>query len=357
MRADIEQVRQQRLAKFCQVLLINKNGTLAESCNSIFDTDVLSKRAVSEWFPFLESVFPTVRTLSKESPELLFSKVEKPASFLSGYYDFTFSVAIVDGAEYFLWEIYDFTTLYEDFRLYQQKRNELEIQRQILALQNKNLRKKEDLHTRENLVFNKGIPNKQSLGSFDSALEAISNFVTNNRKGNDLIHSLENLSFQLREIISELPPEEKKDLSIAEKDNSNFSLENVLYDVLRFITSRKEINIIEASVAEDLPVSLIGNALDLKRVIVGLATNIGKLYSSLGLKIHLYLEDKTDIKCNVGIQVIAIDGEVLNPPVSETLLRIAIIKKIVELHDGTLEMESSSTFGSKIKCNIPFLLD
>ena len=126
MRADINQVRQQKLAKFCQVLFIKKSGDLSDSCDSIFDTSTLKNKLVSEWFPFMESIFPTLLTLTKDSPDLLFSKVEMPASFLNGYYDFTFSVSVIDGREYILWELYDFTSLYEDFRNYQQKRNELE---------------------------------------------------------------------------------------------------------------------------------------------------------------------------------------------------------------------------------------
>jgi hypothetical protein len=111
-------------------------GHVRQSCDSIFNVSDLGALTVDKWFPFVESIFPSLVQLQPNSPELIFSKVEKPAQFLSGYYDFTFSkIANEDDEEFIFWEIYDYTPLYEDFRNYQQKRNELEIQRQILALQ------------------------------------------------------------------------------------------------------------------------------------------------------------------------------------------------------------------------------
>ncbi len=355
MRGDIEHVRKQKLAKFCQVMLISKEGLVVESCNSIFDVSKYSNKNIVDWFPFLESTFPTVRSQPKDTPALIFSKVENPSSFLPGYYDFTFSIVEIDEKEFVLWEIYDFTTLYEDFRHYQQKRNELEIQRQLLALQNKQLKNRGDILNRENLILNLREKIESPLTTYDTALDAIMTFITDD-KSNDLLASLSKMSKQLIGIVKELP-ENRKKVSGGGIDENIFSLENVFYDSVQFIASQnKEINIIEASVAEDLPVRLFGDALGLKRIVVGLATNISKLYSNVVLKMHLYLENKTDARCLVGIQVKAIEGKELNIPISESLLRIAIIKKIIKMNQGTLEMETSSVFGSEIKCNIPFML-
>ncbi len=361
MRADIERVRQRKLAKFCQVILLDKRGRMIESCNSIFDANQLKSKKVEEWFPFVESVLPVVLELTTDDPELLFSKVENPASFLPGYYDFTFSISHIEGKEYILWEIYDFTTLYEDFRHYQQKRNELEIQRQILALQNKKLRKKEDIHKRGNLVFDSISKNNDTpLGSLDLALDAIMDFVTNNNdRSTGLLGALDGLSDRLKEIVMGLPGDDNplEDSTGGTTDKNIFSLENILYDAVQYISSdAKDIRIIEAGVAEDLPVMLLGNSLDLKRVIVGLATNIGKLYADVVLKIHLYLQSKSDVKCVVGVQVLAVDGKEQFPPIADTILRTAVIKKIVEMHQGNLELENTPNFGSKIKCSIPFHL-
>ena len=119
MRSNLEQIRQQKLARFCQVILIGMDGNVVESCDSIFDTTSLSKRPISEWFPFVESVFYSLEYLNVDDDNLLFSKVEKPAPFLQGYYDFTFSKIEMEGKEYILWELFDYTTLYEDFKKYQ----------------------------------------------------------------------------------------------------------------------------------------------------------------------------------------------------------------------------------------------
>ncbi len=356
MRADIEQVRQQKLSKFCQVILVTKDGRVVESCNSIFDVTPFKQKTVTDWFPFIESVFPTVLYMDTKAPELLFSKVENPSSFLPGYYDFTFSVVQIDNEEYVLWEVYDFTSLYQDFRHYQQKRNELEIQRQILAIQNKKLRKKEDIRNRENLVIPKGDKKETQQHSLDSTLSAITNFVTNNDKNDDVLSSLGSLSSYLGTIVGELPSKGAEVLKDG-PDDSVFSLENVLYDSVQYLTlTQKEVSIVEASVAEDLPSRLSGNALDLKRIIVGLAINSSKLYADVSIKIHLYLEDKSDERCLVGIQVAVLDGNEMDVSVNETLLRLSVIKKIAESHQGSLEMDTSSIFGAKIKCSVPYLL-
>ena len=355
MRSNLEQIRQQKLAHFCQVILIGMDGDVVESCDSIFNTSSLAQYPIFEWFPFVESVFYSLEYLKIGDDNLLFSKVEKPASFLPGYYDFSFSKIEMKGKEYILWELFDYTTLYENFKKYQQKRNELEIQRQRFDIENKKLKSKDEIlkRFRMNTSFDKR--NLTPVNALQMALEAIQSFPFKDAEGNPL-DSLESISTHLQQIIQELP-EKETNLGVGEsKVDREFSLDNLLYDAIPFI-STKNIDVVEASVAEDLPSRLFGSPLDFKRIIIGLAHNVSDYHEKCSLKIFLYLEDMTPNSCIVGIKVETIDGIDKKPNIINVLLRLAILKRIVELHQGKIEIETvGDEFGSKITCHIPFLL-
>lgn len=354
MRRNLEQIRQQKLAHFCQVILIGMDGYVVESCNSIFNTSPLTKDPVSKWFPFIESVFYSLEYLKVGDANLLFSKVEKPAHFLQGYYDFSFSKIQMEGKEYILWELFDYTALYEDFMKYQQKRNELEIQRQRFEIENKKLKTKNEIlqRNRINTSFDKkGLTPGAAL---QMALETIESSPLEDESGNSL-DSLESISTHLQQIVKELP-ENENNLGIHESDKDReFSLENLLYDAIPYI-STKNIDVVEASVAEDLPNRLFGNSLDLKRIIIGLSHNASHFYEKCSLKILLYLESMTPTNCTLGIKVETIEGLDKKANLINILLRLAIVKRIVELHQGKIEIEAdASKFGSKITCHVPFL--
>lgn len=122
-------IQEKSRSQFCQYLLIDENGMLYESCNTIFDTDPLLSNSFQSWFPFMESVFPELKKLDI-SNEIKFSKLHQPSSFLNGIYDFTFSKIKLKQKTYLVWLVYDKTSLYLKLLSYQQQKNEFEIQRQ-----------------------------------------------------------------------------------------------------------------------------------------------------------------------------------------------------------------------------------
>lgn len=127
---DLKQHKSNRLAKFNQLIVLDLSGKMIQSCNSIFDATSFQNKSVLKEFPFIESIFEIIKDLKISDPELLFSKVEKPSANLEGFYDFTFSKLKWNKEAFILWSIYDFTALYQDLIDYQQRRNELEINRQ-----------------------------------------------------------------------------------------------------------------------------------------------------------------------------------------------------------------------------------
>lgn len=127
----LDALKTKRLKNFNQIILCNDEGQLLQSCDSIFPTEPLRQTPVYLWFPFIESIFHIAKDLQVSDAELLFPKIEFPAPFLLGYYDFSFSRIIDGDTSYILWSIYDYTALYKDLIQFQQERNELEINRQI----------------------------------------------------------------------------------------------------------------------------------------------------------------------------------------------------------------------------------
>ena len=117
---------------FNQMLLLDKGAYIVESCDSLFSTTDLKDKPVLEWSPFVESMFSYLISLKAGTPEVLFSRVEQPNKNLKGFYDFTFAPVSIKGNKYILWTIYDYTTLYTELQVNQQKRHELEIQKQNL---------------------------------------------------------------------------------------------------------------------------------------------------------------------------------------------------------------------------------
>lgn len=353
---EIEKVRQAKIAATCQSTLFSTKGLLIESCESIFETKSFREIPVYEWFPFIESIFPTLKQMEISSDALHFSKVENPAPFLQGIYDFSFVKIQIEGEEFILWELFDYTTLYENFRNYQQHRNNLEIQRQKYILENKRFKSHQEFRHKttqwraRKTSFNKNIVTP--LNALDMAVNAIDVIPNDNQAS--VIDALDSISSILQNIIDELPEKEIDYTKRQSGREREFSLENLLYDCIPYI-SADNINIVEASVAEELPNRLYGNPLDLKRIIVGLAINATKHYHECSLFLNLYLEDLKQDKCVVGVQILA-TGESKDPNMVKTLLRLAIVKRIVELHQGKVIIESQPRLGAKTTCHIPFLL-
>ncbi len=128
---NLKHFKAKRLEHFNQLILLDNTGKVAQSCNSIFNTAPYKEKSIQEDIPILESIFDIVKKLEVNSPEILFSKVQHPFQLLKGFYDFTFSKIIIDGKEYILWSVYDFTALYKDLIDYQQRYNEFEIRKQL----------------------------------------------------------------------------------------------------------------------------------------------------------------------------------------------------------------------------------
>jgi hypothetical protein len=115
-----------------QILLLEEEGVLIASCNSIFDTEKFLNRSILDYFPLIESVFPVIRKLQLKDPEVRFASVKTNFKNLPGIYDFTFVRMKGSFKDYILWVVQDHTEDYKAKLTIQQLQNEKEIARELL---------------------------------------------------------------------------------------------------------------------------------------------------------------------------------------------------------------------------------
>lgn len=120
-----------------QIILLDESFRFVKSDDHIFSTSKLQSLPVEKWFPFIESIHETIRNVNPNEGEVQFSRIESPAEFLPGSYDFSFSKIKLGDHSYILWSICDYTKVYTYLSKYQQLKNELDIYRNEIDHQNK----------------------------------------------------------------------------------------------------------------------------------------------------------------------------------------------------------------------------
>lgn len=125
---------------FRQIIILDEKVEFVGSDDLLFSTKKLEGTSVEDWFPFIESIHDTLRRLKIGDEEILFSRLESPADFLPGSYDFSFFKIEKDGKEYIQWSIYDYTNVYSYLTKYQQLKNEKDIYRQKLEYRDRQIK-------------------------------------------------------------------------------------------------------------------------------------------------------------------------------------------------------------------------
>lgn len=133
---------------FRQLVLLNENIELVGSDDYIFSTQQFENVFVGKWFPFIESILDNLREIKIGEEELIFSRVESPAVFLPGSYDFSFCKIEIEMIPYIRWSIYDYTSAYNYLTQYQQLKNEKDIYRQKLEYRDQQIQSIGDLLSR-----------------------------------------------------------------------------------------------------------------------------------------------------------------------------------------------------------------
>ncbi len=119
-------------ATVCQQLLLDEAGYIIESDDRIFTSFPFKERSVREWLPFLDSIFPVLKSLTLHDHEIRFEKVFPDASPLKGYYDFAFLKVALDSQIITVWTLYDVTEISMAKAIRQQKINESLLNNELL---------------------------------------------------------------------------------------------------------------------------------------------------------------------------------------------------------------------------------
>ena len=125
---------------FRQLIILDEEVEFVGSDDLLFSTEELKGISVAKWFPFIESIHETLKKMELSNEEILFSRIESPADFLPGSYDFSFLKIEQNGRKYIQWSIYDYTVVYTYLTKYQQLKNEKDIYRQKLEYRDRQIK-------------------------------------------------------------------------------------------------------------------------------------------------------------------------------------------------------------------------
>jgi hypothetical protein len=111
-----------------QQILMDWQGFILESTDTIFSTKILHHRPISEWSYFFDSIYPNLQELRLDSPEISFPRIASVTNFLDGIYDCSFMrVEWGDNDKILVWNIFDYSHQLDKIRILQQRFNEISI--------------------------------------------------------------------------------------------------------------------------------------------------------------------------------------------------------------------------------------
>jgi hypothetical protein len=118
-----------------QQLLLDENGRVLESDDSIFSTKNFGEKSVVERFSFFESVWPALLFSENKSVVTEFKAVQNVERELPGIYDFKFFVKFLEKKSVVIWTISEQTDRYSMLQKRQQTQADrtLRLQKRTLA--------------------------------------------------------------------------------------------------------------------------------------------------------------------------------------------------------------------------------
>lgn len=375
----LEKYKTQRLSSFSQLIILNEDGSIEESCDSIFPTAPFKAQPFTEHFPFLESIFDLLIQLKTDGEELKYAKIESPLAELPGVYDFTFSRVILDEKDYILWSIYDYTDLYEDFKQYQQKRNELEIHREMLETRNRKLGRQKDLLTQKNIALQswdeirKDYYNKVRLAlqSPINALDGLSFILKNVSKENnqDYISALRTSVKHLQDVLKEFEWVSSIDGENQFSEIQKFDPSLVINAVTEklFSNSANDQFELHLNIEDELPNNLYGNPKHLHQILHQLLLNAQKFHYNSDLDLNVSTALQQDNSWNLNIEILEkMEVNTKAPDANENqekettdftnlVFRLSLVKKLIELEGGEISVKNQEdNDGFMIICSLNY---
>ena len=111
-----------------QQILMDWQGYVLESTDTIFSTKRLHHRPVTEWSNFVNSLFPVIHLLDLGSPEIFLPRISSVTNFSEGIFDCSFMrVEWGDNQHVLVWNILDYSDALPELQKAQQKFNEMHL--------------------------------------------------------------------------------------------------------------------------------------------------------------------------------------------------------------------------------------
>jgi hypothetical protein len=109
-----------------QQILMDWQGFILESTDTIFSTLQLHHSPSMDWSHFLSSIYPSLQLLKLDSPEIFFPRIGSITNFLNGIYDCSFMrVEWGDNDKIIVWNIFDYSNDFNKIQEAQQRFNDI----------------------------------------------------------------------------------------------------------------------------------------------------------------------------------------------------------------------------------------
>lgn len=338
-------------SKFNQLILLNQQSLIVSSCDSIFNTVPFKDKPTIEWFPFMESIYPEIWKMVSKQSNLSFNKMETPIPELPGTYDFSFSKMRIEGEDLILWCIYDYTDLYEDFKQFQQRKNELEIHRETLEHRHQVFKNKEDIKIQQNIIiesldhlqltyFNKI---KSALLAPINALDGITHLLSGALKNTNqnYIQQLRITLKQLTFILNEL--EDDRLGSLPDFSMQTFNLSDLCQETTAFVQQKQEHIQLSFSIDKSIPKTITGNFLYLKQTLQGILGNAADLHPNSTFKVKVSKSKNPKNKLQFEVIEFLNDRTIIlsEQDYSALIYRLSIVKQLLDLQKGNIYVDKN----------------
>jgi hypothetical protein len=259
----IEQIKSQYLSAKAQIVLMDAECNLVETCHTLFAIPATPPTALPEAFPVLESLSPLLGKLP-DVGDLVFPRVEFNVENTEYIADFVF-FRNPENKQQIVWIIQDLTKQYNHFSNIQKERNELNIKNRRLEFQ-------------------------QEINAMQVEL-------------------------RYRQKVHQLQAEHMLNLSLL-SENENFDFTNTLWMLIHTIAQPEYKDIpLKLHIGRDIPPILLGNQYNLCQILHNIITTV--LRNTRQSELHLYV-DRIDCRNNrVCLQFSIRNTDVLLPNYSQ----------------------------------------
>ena len=287
-------LKQSKLAYYdqkSQYVLMNREGTLLETCHTLFRVPTLSP-SLFESIPFLEGLQDLLTAL-QPSEELPFRCVQTTLLGREGYFDFIFRRHEAD----ILWLIYDFTDHYEPLIPTQQERNNqaiegefmrikqkaTELEKQLLEYKNEELRRIQEVKT--NFFSQVSHEMRTPINSIVGLVSLLTD--RDSEAKHEYIEALKATSQHLATIVNDVLDLAKLEAGRITLETISFNLRDTVRNVMssfQYVAQEKGIEL-SHSVDERLPSYMMGDPTRLAQVLYNLVGNAVKFTHEGGVRL------------------------------------------------------------------------